>query len=155
DRDLQVRRLYWGAGLGLLGLGQILCLVPFLGAAGGLFGLGFAALAVALMFLLAVLHHETDPAIQPHTLPVIRATGVEAAVLAFLFGNDIRGMQFLVPYGTLLALMGLVYLSAFASKEGTSSDLGYWAGLAVGGLGLLAFVLGLVRTAFVGSYLVP
>src|SRR5215472_10734700 len=40
DRDLQVRRLYWGLGLALLGLGAILCIVPTRVGVGGLFGLG-------------------------------------------------------------------------------------------------------------------
>src|SRR4051812_24885758 len=40
DRDLQVRRLYWGAGLALLTLGVVFCLVPALGGKANLFALG-------------------------------------------------------------------------------------------------------------------
>src|SRR5437660_5823475 len=44
DRDLQVRRLYWGAGLGLLGLGAILCVAPVKAGVGGLVALGYPCL---------------------------------------------------------------------------------------------------------------
>src|SRR5207237_7024286 len=109
DRDLQVRRLYWGAGLGLLGLGTILCVVPFLGGSDRLFALGYPCFYVALCFLLAVLHHETDPSIRRITSQFMGAAGALAVTGAFLFGNDFRGKDFLVPYGSLLAVVGMVY----------------------------------------------
>jgi ABC-2 type transport system permease protein len=156
DRDIQVRRLYWGAGLGLLGLGAILCLVPAKGEGiGALFGVGYPCFYVALFFLLAVLHHETDPVIRRVTIQIIGGAGLLASVVAFLFGNNLGGKEFLVPYGSLLAVVGLVYLTAFVSQRGIGDDVGYRAGLGIGGLGLLAFVLGLLRTAFAANYLVP
>jgi ABC-2 type transport system permease protein len=156
DRDIQVRRLYWGAGLGLLGLGAILCFVPARGEGiGALFGLGYPCFYVALFFLLAVLHHETDPVIRRVTIQIIGGAGLLASVVAFLFGNNFGGNEFLVPYGSLLALVGLIYLTAFVGHRGISDDLGYRAGLGIGALGLLAFALGLARTLFAANYLIP
>lgn len=155
DRDLQVRRLYWGGGLGLLALGGLLCLVPAKGGVGGLFGLGYPALGVALLFLLAVLHHEHDVAIRDLTVRIIGGVGLLGALVAFILGNDLKGMSFLVPYGTLLAVMALIYLTTFVSKLGISSDLGYRAGLGIGAIGLAVFLDGLLRSLFDGSYLVP
>src|SRR5439155_9980669 len=156
DRDLQVRRLYWGAGLGLLALGSILCVVPAKGAGmGALFALGYPCFYIALFFLLAVLHHETDLSIRRITVQIIGGAGALAVTIAFLFGNNFGGKEFLVPYGSLLAVVGLVYPTAFVSQRGIADDLGYRAGLGLGALGLAAFVLGLVRTVFAVNYLVP
>src|SRR6266540_4839134 len=86
DRDIQVRRLYWGAGLGLIALGVILCLVPARGGMGGLFPLGYPCLFAGLFFLLAVLHHESDVMIRTLTVRVIGATGLAAVLVAFVVG---------------------------------------------------------------------
>src|SRR5262249_30515249 len=125
DRDLQVRRLYWGAGLALLGLGAILCLVPGLGGNANLFALVYPGLYVALFFLLAVLHHETDLFIRRLTVQVIGGAGLVGSVVGLLFGNNFGGADFLVPYGALLAVVGLVYLTAFVGQRGIDDDLGY------------------------------
>ena len=146
DRDLQVRRLYWGMGLALLTLGGLLCLLTaFLGRP-VLFGTGFPAVVVGLLFLLAVQRYETDPAVRRLTLAAVGGAGLAMAVVAFLFGNNVWG-EFLIPYGVLLALAGLAYLTAFASQAGTATDLGYRAGLGIGALGALAFAAGLLRSA--------
>ena len=68
--------------------------------------------------------------------------------MAFILGNDLKGMSFLVPYGTLLAIMALIYLTAFASKVGTSSDLGYRAGLGIGAIGLAVLLIGVPLVQF-------
>src|SRR5207248_6053967 len=69
------------------------------------------------------------------------------------FGNNFWG-EVLIPYGVLLALAGLAYLTAFASRTGTATDLGYQTALAVGALGAAAFLVGAVRSAL-GGFLVP
>src|SRR5262245_64438525 len=147
DRDLQVRRLYWGGGLALLLLGTILCIVPSKGAeVGGLFGLGYPCLFAALLFLLAVHRHETDPTIQKITLRVLGGVGLGMSVVGSLFCNNFRG-EFLVPSGLLLALLGLVYLTAFVNRQGIATDLGFKASLGIGAIGVVAFVIGLLRSA--------
>jgi ABC-2 type transport system permease protein len=158
DRDLQVRRLYWGAGLGLILLGILLCLIPVGGGVGGLFALGYPSLFAGLFFLLAVLHHESDLMIRTLTLRVIGATGLAAVVVAFVVGffiDYVRGLPFLVPHGALLGLLGLVYLCSFVSQTGTNTDLGFRSGLALGAIGLVGLLLGVVGTIFRGSYLIP
>ncbi|MBI1915767.1 MAG: ABC transporter permease [Planctomycetes bacterium] len=155
DRDLQVRRLYWGAGLALLGLGSILCILPVKSGVGALFPLGYPCFYVALFFLLAVLHHEPDFTIRQTTIKVIGAAGALGAALGFVLGNNFAGKEFLVPYGALLILAALIYLAAFVSLRGIGDDLGYRAGLGIGALGLAAIALGLIRTLFMPAFLVP
>jgi gliding motility-associated transport system permease protein len=146
DPDLQVRRLYWGMGLAMLALGALLCVIPLRGGIGGLFGLGYPSFAVALLFLLATHRHETDAGIRQMTLYALGGGGMAMAVIAFLFSNNFWG-EFLVPYGVLLALMGLAYLAAFATRQGTTTDLGHQVSVGIGVLGLIAFLIGALRSA--------
>ncbi len=145
DPDLQVRRLYWGLGLGLLGLGALLCLVPVRGV-GSMFGLGYPCLGLALLFLLGTQRHETDLVLRRATLTGIGAAGLVMVGAAVLLGNNFWG-EFLIPYGLLLALMGLAYLASFAARHGSSTELGYRAALAIGAVGALALVIGLLRSS--------
>jgi hypothetical protein len=52
-----------------------------------------------------------------------------------------------MPYGALLGLLGLAYITAFIAGHGVSDDLGYRTGLALGGVGLLVFLVALGRSA--------
>lgn len=147
DRDLQVRRLYWGLGLGLLAAGAVLCIVPTRVGVGALFGLGYPCMGGGLLFLLAVRRHETDVALRQLTQRVIGGAGLVMATLTFLLGNNFKGVEFLLPYGALLGLMGLAYLAAFLSNEPADSEWGWRAGLLTGVLGGAGFLIGLLRSA--------
>src|SRR5439155_23764028 len=53
---------------------------------------------------------------------------------------------FLLPYSLVLTLLGFCFLWAFAVLQGSDSDVGYRAALAIGVLGTLAFVVALGRS---------
>jgi ABC-type transport system involved in multi-copper enzyme maturation permease subunit len=55
----------------------------------------------------------------------------------------------------LLAFLGLVYLTAFVGSRGISDDRSYRAGQAIGAVGILAFLIALIRSAATTGYLVP
>jgi ABC-2 type transport system permease protein len=154
DRDLQIRRLYWGAGVGLFVIGVFTALLP-VDEVGALFGVGFPCMVLALLFLLAAVHHETDPFIRQWTTKGLLVAGSAGAALAFLLGNNFGGSQFLVPYGTLLALLSLAYLASFVSLVGIADDRGYKVVLGMGALGLLSILLGLIRSVLGTQYIVP
>src|SRR5262249_59535217 len=115
-RGLKVGGLIWGAGVGRIRLGVLLCFLPGRGVLGGMFPLGCPCLFAGLFFLLAVLHHEPDLMIRTVTLRVIGGTGLAAVVAAFVVGffiDYVRQLPFFIPYGALIGLLGLIYLSAF------------------------------------------
>ncbi len=152
DRELQMRRIYWALGLGLLAIGVLLCLLPLDGNVGDLFFVGYPCLGLALLFLLATQHHETDAFIRQLTQMTIGGAGAVGAGVAFLLGNDFKDTHFLVPYGALLALMALGYLAAFVSSHGVASDVGYRTARGFGLLGLVGVVIGVVRTFVPSSW---
>src|SRR5262249_47574345 len=55
--------------------------------------------------------------------------------------------NFLVPHGLTLSILAFFFLWAFALSQGTESDLGYRAALAIGVLGALVFLVALGRAA--------
>lgn len=146
DRDLQVRRLYWSLGLLLLAGGIVACLLPVGSGVGSLFGAGYPAIGVALLFLMATLHHETDLAIRKLTIRLIGFVGLVGFTLVLVLGNNFwQGKDFLVPNGLLIGLMSIVYMAAFITLEGISSDVGYRGALLLGFLGVVAFLIGFLR----------
>jgi len=173
DGDLQVRRLYWGIGIvGIIG-GAIVCLIPVNQVQGALFIVGFPAMALGLIFVLAFLKHEDDPRLREWTLKGIAFMGAAMAVVGLLGGNVAnsigapRGVTFLLPYGALVALLGLAYLTSFVISEGTKSDLGYWVGRGLSFVGLIVIIIAAIRASMMlwfklgwkkelpESYLVP
>jgi hypothetical protein len=146
DRELQVRRLYWGLGLALLAVGVFACVLPVDGEMGAWFGAGYPAIGLALLFLLATLHHETDAFIRTVTVRIIGIAGLVGIALTLVLGNNFGSGDFLVPYGFLIALMSLAYLGAFISQMRPTTDLGYRAGLLLGAAGAAAFLIGFLRS---------
>jgi ABC-type transport system involved in multi-copper enzyme maturation permease subunit len=154
DWDVQFRRIYMVFGFIVLVLGVILAILPYPKAVGDQFLKGFVCMMVALLFLLAFLRHEDEAWFRRFTLIIVGAAGAVMAVVGLLGGN-IRG-DFLMPFGVLLALLGLAYLTAFIVGRGISNDLAYRAGLALGAAGVLVLLVALVR-CFIPprDYLVP
>lgn len=144
DGDMQIRRVYMAFAYLCLVLGAFLCIVPYNKQPGALFGQGFMCLFLGLMFLLAFLRNEDDAWMRRLAESVIGGAGAVMALVG-LAGGNIRG-EFLLPIGLLLALLGIIYLAAFVGSRGIGDDLAYRAGLGLGVLGALVFVVALGRS---------
>jgi ABC-type transport system involved in multi-copper enzyme maturation permease subunit len=163
EKELQLRRLYWVIGLLFMVGAAVLWAASLSESYRGLFTLGSVCSVLSLLFLLAFVRNETDESRRDLTVYVIGGAGVVLAVLAFAGGAVYPA--FLWPYGLVFGLLALVFLSAFVAVRGIADDMGYQAGLGLGALGLLVFVLALFRSAIyplfftagslVGDYLVP
>jgi ABC-2 type transport system permease protein len=62
-----------------------------------------------------------------------------------LVGGNLRS-DFLLPIGLLEALLGVLYLMAFIGSRGVSDNLAFWVARGVGVVGLLVFLIALVRS---------
>lgn len=145
DWDVQFRRIYMVFGFVVFALGVLFVLIPYPGHVGDQFLKGFACFVLALLFLLAFLRNEEDAWMRNVVQLFVGGAGAVMAVVG-LFGGNVKG-EFLMPYGSLLGLLGLAYVTAFVAVRGISDDLGYRAGLGLGGIGLLAFLVALGRSA--------
>lgn len=158
DRDVQFRRAYMALGFAAPFLiGVFLCLVPYPEHMGDQFKVGFVFMALALFFALAVLRNETDPAVRQNLQFAIGAIGLGLSVIG-LAGGCIKG-PFMLPYGTLLSILGYCYAGSFVASRGVSDDRAYYAGLGLGAAGVLVFVIALLRSIFPGEtpggFLIP
>jgi ABC-type transport system involved in multi-copper enzyme maturation permease subunit len=146
DRDMQVRRIYGALGGFLVAAGILVSSVPLQGRPAGsqFLPYGFAGLTFGLLFLLPFVRNEEDVSLRTNTIRGIGAVGVALALIGLIGGNV--SADFLLTHGVLLTVLGLVYLWAFASSLGVTSEYGYRTALAVGAVGLLVFVVALGRT---------
>ncbi len=144
DNDVQIRRVYMGFGYLCLVVGAFLTIVPYNKQPGALFGQGFLCLFLGLLFLLAFLRNEEDLWLRTLAENIIGGCGTAMALVG-LAGGNIRG-EFLTPVGLLLAVLGLIYLTAFIGSRGIGDNLAYRAGLGIGGVGALVFVVALLRS---------
>src|SRR5205823_866522 len=102
---------------------------------------GFVGMVLALLFLLPTIRNEVDERYRQGTLTLLGLAGAVFAATGFIGGNVSE--NFLLPYGLLLTLLGLLYLWAFVGLYGTSNDAGYRAAWAIGVGGALFLVLAL------------
>ena len=166
DGDTQIRRVYMAFGYLCLVIGGFLTFVPYNKQPGALFGQGFMCLFLGLLFLLAFLRNEDDAWFRTLAENTIGGVGAAMALIG-VAGGTIKG-EFLTPIGLLLALLGLIYLTAFVGSRGIGDNLAYRAGLGIGGVGVLVFVIAFLRSVLPplfyrwhwtqtqpGGYLVP
>jgi gliding motility-associated transport system permease protein len=154
DADVQMRRTYGAVGALLVILAIGFSFISFGEAVGSLFlPVSAPAFLLGLFFLLPFARHETDPVWRRNLVVGVTLVGAGLA-LAGLVGGSISG-RFLLPYGAVAAVLGLLYLWAAVGLFGSAADLGYKLALAVGLLGGLAVVVALVRSAVGTRYLVP
>jgi ABC-type transport system involved in multi-copper enzyme maturation permease subunit len=146
DRDVQYRRVYAYFGLLALVVGAFLCVLPYPNAAGDQFGLGFLCLSLSLLFEVAVLRNETEPFSRSLIQKVLLGAGTVMAVVG-LIGGNIRP-DFLLPYGLLVALLGLLYLTAYVATSGIDNELAYRTGVAIAAVGTLVFLIALGRSTY-------
>jgi ABC-type transport system involved in multi-copper enzyme maturation permease subunit len=144
DGDVQIRRVYMAFGYLCLVLGCFLAVVPYNQQMGAWFPQGFLCLFLGFLFLLAFLRNEDDVWMHKLAENIIGGAGALMALIG-LAGGTIRG-EFLLPYGLLLALLGIIYLTAFVSSRGIGDDLAFWIGLGIGGVGALIAVVALGRS---------
>jgi ABC-2 type transport system permease protein len=150
EKETQLRRAYGGFGTLWLaaGLFFIGCQMAGMTWAANYFLPGFFCLAVGLLYLLTFLRNEEDPEWHTRAWYLVGGVGCALALTGLIAGN-VR-TDFLVPNGLLLALLGLGYLWSFVAVRGESDELGERVALGIAGVGVLVFVVALVR-----SYVVP
>jgi ABC-type transport system involved in multi-copper enzyme maturation permease subunit len=146
DRDLQIRRTYALFGGLCLLAALVVTLIPFGGRVGSQFlPYGYCCLCVALAFLATFVRNETADGLRQGVLSVLGALGFLLALAGLIGGNVSEAL--LLPYGVLLALLGLAYVWAFIGLEGTNSDRGYGAAVVLGVIGAVFFLIALGRSA--------
>jgi ABC-2 type transport system permease protein len=156
DWDVQFRRVYMAFAYMLMVVGIFLMVLPYPNQVGDLFGPGFLLALLGLPFLLGFLRNEDDPWLRNLAHAVLGVLGALMAIVGLIGGN--LAVNFLVPFGELLAILGLIYLVAFIVSRGIGDDIAYRSGLALGAVGILVFVVALARTVFAArsvEYLVP
>jgi ABC-type transport system involved in multi-copper enzyme maturation permease subunit len=155
DSDVQFRRVYMAFGYVVVIVGAFLAVVPHPNKMGDQFGKAAPCLLLGLVFLLAFLRNETDAWMRRVAQNFIGAAGAIMAGVG-LVGGNIKG-EFLVPIGFLLALLGLIYLTAYVGSRGIGDDRSYRVGQIIGAVGALVFLVALVRSALPQQreYLVP
>ena len=146
DRDLQLRRLYMMFGFAVVVLGLILCVLPYPDRVGGLFRWAVPCLLVGLLFLISFLRNEDDPAVRNYSQLFLGGVGAVLAIAGVL-GGFLR-VDYFLPMGLVLGLVGLAFLAAFTGSRGVGDDLGFYAALALCLLGFLVIVITLGRSIF-------
>jgi ABC-2 type transport system permease protein len=144
DRDIQIRRIYMAFGYICLIFGGFLAVVPYNKQPGSLFGQGYLCLFLGLLFLLAFLRNEDEQPWRKVAENLLGVAGGAMALIGFVGGN-IKG-DFLMPIGSLLAILGIIYLTAFIGSRGIGEDSTYRVGLGIGVLGALACLVVLGRS---------
>jgi hypothetical protein len=145
DGEQQVRRMYMTVAYVFLGGGILLCLIPAKEHLGGLYlGLGLIGQILGLLFLLAFVRHETEAKLRDTAVYIIGGLGVFMGLIGFVYGNI--SIDFLLPYGLLVMLLGLFYWWAFVGMKGTETEIGYRAAQGMGLLGLVGFAVALSRS---------
>lgn len=144
ESDVQYRRVYMGFGYLCLIAGGFLAVVPYNKQPAAFFGQGFGFLFLGLLFLLAFLRNEDDIWFRKLAENVIGGVGAAMALIG-LVGGTIKG-EFLLPIGLLLAILGLIYLTGFVGSRGIGDNLAYRAGLGIGGVGIIVFVIAFFRS---------
>jgi ABC-type transport system involved in multi-copper enzyme maturation permease subunit len=149
DREREFRLIYLFGGWALLGVGVFVSLLPYPKAMGDMFGLGFLLMFLGLLFQIAPLRNEDDPFMRRLAQGILGGVGGVLALYSLIGGfwfADAASHDYLLPYGLLLALLGLGYLVACVVAKGIHDDLSYRIALGIGGLGVLVFVLALLRS---------
>jgi hypothetical protein len=159
DADQLIRRLYgYVGGLGLPMSGLILSLLPVIISASRsapedgspkpiislFFPFGWACFLAGLFFLIPYCRNETEEKHRSYGLMGLGAIGTLLAVIGL--GGGLVNMSFSLTYGVVMALLGLAYLAAFVNQLGGADLDGYKPAMAIGVLGVLVFLLALVRT---------
>jgi ABC-type transport system involved in multi-copper enzyme maturation permease subunit len=154
DAEVQARRSYGAAGALLVLLAVAFAFVPTAEHLGGWFlPVSVPAFLLGLFFLLPFAHNEDDLVWRRNVVIGVTVIGV-AMALTGLVGGSISG-RFLLPFGAVAALIGLVYLWASVGLIGSAGEWGYRLALGLGILGGLVIVAAIVRSIVGSHYFVP
>jgi ABC-type transport system involved in multi-copper enzyme maturation permease subunit len=158
DREIQYRRTYAILGLVLFFSAVILRFWPLSRAEMGkhFLSYGVPCLALSLVFLLAVVRHETDAFWRKVILRILGIGGAVMVVAGFFFSNvnldfgflQNRSSDFLQGEGVVLTVLGLFFVGGFIAMQESGSQLAFRSGLAMGAIGLAVFVLALWRSIY-------
>ncbi len=144
DADVQFRRVYTGLGLLLAAIGVLLRVLPLGGSVGALFvPFGIYALALALLFLFAVLRNETSPTLKAGLLRLLGTLGA-VMILAGIVVGQWRA-DFLAVEGVLLLILGLLYVTTYIGMQDPVTGAGYYAGILLGVAGAVCVLVTVVR----------
>jgi ABC-type transport system involved in multi-copper enzyme maturation permease subunit len=145
EKDLQYRRLYGALGVLLLGVAILTRILPYEREIGGLFlPVGTPALVMALVFLLAFVRNETDPAYRRLTISGLGVVGLVCALVGFIGG--VWNEDFMLGQGVVMLVVGLLYLAGHVSMQDAESQYQYRAGFAIGVLGAAMILYALGRS---------
>jgi ABC-2 type transport system permease protein len=153
ERDLQFRRLYAFAALGLVVAGVVLRLIAFKSHMDWYLKGGLPALSVGLIVLIAVIRNETEANFRTLLLNIIGALAGLMIVFSIVWG--LRSREFLDGEGAILMLLGFFYACTYIALH-DNRDHSYYAGLILGALGVVGFLGGLARSLLPESnFMVP
>ncbi|QVL29905.1 ABC transporter permease [Telmatocola sphagniphila] len=140
ETDKTVLRSYAFLGLGLILLSGVI-VIP----SAERFPLyGWPGLLVGLCFLLCLTRKEDDPGFLKPILSVILGLGIIFSTLALVGGALYP--NFLLQFGVILSILGLLYLAGYLGQIGTTTATGYLAARVIGYAGLGFLLFGLVRS---------
>ena len=156
DSESVVRKSYAVLGFFLIALAGLFAILDASTDSGGIVSAaestqikkfplyGTGCIALGLCFLLAAGRHETEPEWRKALLGAIGGLGVVWALLGICGG--ILQDTFILPNGTLLAMLGLAYLAGFIAQTDPAGDNGFRAARAVGLAGILVMLYGIGRS---------
>jgi hypothetical protein len=142
ERDFQFRRLYGFLAVALLLAGVILRLLAFRAASAHWFVIGgVPSLFVGLILAIAVIRNETELSFRNLLVNMLGVLGAMMIVFGLLRGAIVQ--DYLAVEGILMLILGLLFVGAYIGLE-ESSERSYKAGLGLGAIGVVGFLIGLI-----------
>jgi ABC-type transport system involved in multi-copper enzyme maturation permease subunit len=147
EKDENYRRMYGVFGGILVAAAVIAAFAPVAEEMGRLFvPLSVPFLFLGLLFLISFARNETDVVLRSVTVRLLGVAGFVMILVALVLSNIGSDFEtFLLTRGTLLLILGLLYVAAFVGMQETGGDAGYWAGFALGVLGAVMILIGAIR----------
>lgn len=154
DWEVQFRRLYGFFAIVLLLGSAVLRVLPTKAGMGAWFlPYGVPLMALGYLLTLAVLRHETDEFWRGLLLRLLGGFGAIMIVAAVAVG--LFRPAFLPGEGVVLLIMGTFFVGGFIGMQEAGSDIGYYAGLALGIFAAVVFVLAAFRSMGSRDFFVP
>ena len=120
---------------------------------------GVPSLFFGWTFSFAVIRNETEQGFRSILLNVMGVVGAAMMIVPLVvgsFASTVNATEYLAGEGVVSFLFGLVYIGSYIGLQEESSDRAHYAGLAMGALGALGVVVGLIRSFWPESnFLVP